>query len=138
MVGQVIEDGVAVANDSLSKMVLGADWKLVRRTRGTDGEWWSGAPQMNDTEGMSPSTVAREAFHEGFTVVVNAMEDRWPPITNVAAAVEDELGYHLSVNAYMTPPRQTGFEAHFDWMDVIIFQVGHSGRWGFVASHLGR
>ena len=68
-------------------------------------------------------------FSAGHTVVVNEMQDRWEPVQGLANALQRELGHPVRVNAYVTPPRTTGFRAHYDSHDVFVLQVHGAKRW---------
>lgn len=111
-------------------------WKLVKRIKGQDGEWWSSSPNAAARTQMlglpSEATdvdVARAAFAQGFSLVVNHLEDKWHGTSQLALSFEQELGYRTSINCYFTPPAAQAFHSHFDWMDAFVLQVEGSKRW---------
>jgi hypothetical protein len=111
-------------------------WKLVKRIKGEDGEWWSSSPnaaarmQMLGLPGDATEVeVARAAFAQGYSLVVNHLEDKWHGTSQLALIFEQELGYRTSTNCYFTPAKSQAFEAHFDWMDAFVLQVEGSKRW---------
>ena len=111
-------------------------WKLVKRIKRQDGEWWSSSPNAAARTQMlglpSDATdvdVARAAFAQGYSLVVNHLEDKWHGTSQLALSFEQELGYRTSTNCYFTPAQSQAFEAHFDWMDAFVLQVEGSKRW---------
>lgn len=111
-------------------------WKLVKRIRGENGEFWSSSPNASTRTqmlGLSPDAtdveVARAAFVQGYSLVVNHLEDKWHGTAQLALVFEEELGYRTSTNCYFTPARSQAFESHFDWMDAFVLQVEGSKRW---------
>lgn len=111
-------------------------WKLVKRIKGEDGEWWSSSPNaavrtqmLGLPEDATEVEVARAAFAQGYSLVVNHLEDKWHGTSQLASVFEQELGYRTSTNCYFTPAKSQAFEAHFDWMDAFVLQVEGSKRW---------
>ena len=132
---------------SQSDMTHGNEYKLLKKIIIQDG------PEKGEEyNGMLPGTQYSlqeilQHFHYGaFSVVINKMERRWRSIANFARQLEHELGaVEVNVNLYMTPEVvsekdrtnedkkngniREGFEAHWDWMDVIIVQLSGMKRW---------
>lgn len=111
-------------------------WKLVKRITGENGEFWSSSPNVTTRTqmlGLSPDAtdveVARAAFAQGYSLIVNHLEDKWHGTAQLALVFEQELGYRTSTNCYFTPARSQAFESHFDWMDAFVLQVEGSKRW---------
>ncbi|KAL7540884.1 hypothetical protein ACHAXR_010456 [Thalassiosira sp. AJA248-18] len=123
-------------------MTHGSDYKLVKKiilppTHANAGEEYNGMlpnPQYSIQEIM-------QHFHLGaFSLVINKVEQRWNSIGRMARLLEEEFGVlRVGVNLYLTPEvvsgnskngkvRQ-GFEAHWDWMDVIVIQLSGRKRW---------
>lgn len=125
----ILTDGVSLYNETSSVPQHGTDWKLVRRMKGADGEWWSSTPTEKALAQAPAAEVARMAFSKGFSVVINNLEQRWEPLSNTATTFEKELGYRCGINMYFSPPQAQGFEAHFDWMDVFVLQVQGQKHW---------
>lgn len=124
----ILADGISLFNSSSSVPEHGTDWRLVRRVKGADGEWWSSSPAQELSKTLNANT-ARTAFGKGFSVVINNLEERWEPLLNFANSFEDELGYRCGINMYFSPAQSQGFEVHFDWMDVFVLQVEGRKNW---------
>jgi ribosomal protein L16 Arg81 hydroxylase len=69
------------------------------------------------------------AYHEGYTIVLNGIDRRWPPIALLCRRLETELRHHVGANVYFTPTRSQGFLPHFDGHDVFILQVEGTKCW---------
>jgi len=108
------------------------DVKLVRRTKGRDGEWWSGMLPISAAAGAGGSfaAFARSAFNQGFTLVLNRLNLRWTPLYELCSALSQHVfGYRCDVNLYFSPANAQGFEAHFDWMESIVIQLQGHKQW---------
>ncbi|MDP3893853.1 cupin domain-containing protein [Nocardioides sp.] len=68
-------------------------------------------------------------FDEGATVVLQGLHRYWPPLTDLVAELELELGHPCQANAYLTPPGSQGFAAHCDSHDVFVLQTHGSKTW---------
>lgn len=85
-------------------------------------------------------------FHCGaFSLVMNKMQHRWRQIVMMGRKMEEELGVtRVGANLYLTPmvmdttggdnahnngDVRQGFEAHWDWMVVIVIQLSGRKRW---------
>jgi ribosomal protein L16 Arg81 hydroxylase len=83
--------------------------------------------------GRSPSVwQPREGLaqlQEGATLVLNRLHERDPAIATFAAALRDDLGHRIQVNAYATPPTQQGFDCHYDTHDVLVLQLDGDKEW---------
>ena len=53
----------------------------------------------------------------------------WPPLIDFASSSAADLGHPVQVNAYVTPPQNQGFAAHYDVHDVFVLQVAGEKRW---------
>jgi hypothetical protein len=69
------------------------------------------------------------AYHEGYTIVLNGIDRRWPPIALLCRRLETELRHNVGANVYFTPARSQGFLPHFDGHDVFILQVEGAKCW---------
>lgn len=107
----------APAVEALMRVVRQEGKELLSKTVPTDGR---GAPD-------------RQALHrwmgEGYTLVLNELDQRWSPISMLARGLEDDFGHRVGVNAYFTPPRSQGFLPHADDHDVFILQVEGTKSW---------
>lgn len=65
----------------------------------------------------------------GATLVLQALHRTWPPLIRFGSELAVELGHPVQINAYITPPQNQGFAAHYDTHDVFVLQVAGSKRW---------
>ncbi|MET8752310.1 cupin domain-containing protein [Streptomyces sp. NPDC004667] len=71
-----------------------------------------------------------ERYRSGSTIVLNALERRWDPLTRLTTRLSAEVGARFQVNAYLTPGgRARGFDPHYDNHDVIILQAHGTKSW---------
>ena len=68
-------------------------------------------------------------FDEGATVVLQGLQRYHPPLADLVADLELELGHPCQANAYLTPPGAQGFAVHSDSHDVFVFQTHGSKQW---------
>jgi ribosomal protein L16 Arg81 hydroxylase len=76
--------------------------------------------------GMEP---LYEQYRKGATILLMFLNERWPPLGRLAAALAEEITARVSVNAYLTPAGAQGFDAHFDTHDVFVAQVHGTKHW---------
>ncbi len=70
------------------------------------------------------------ALHdEGATVVLQGLQRYWPPVGDLVAELELELGHPCQANAYLTPPGAQGFAVHSDSHDVFVLQTHGTKLW---------
>jgi len=79
--------------------------------------------------GLVDARKALAAFSDGATVVFQGLHRYWPPLTQLVAELELELGHPCQANAYLTPPGSQGFAVHSDSHDVFVLQTAGSKRW---------
>src|SRR6266581_2586433 len=65
----------------------------------------------------------------GATLVLQGLHRTWPPLVAFASELAAELGHPVQINAYVTPPQNQGFAAHYDVHDVFVLQVAGRKRW---------
>jgi ribosomal protein L16 Arg81 hydroxylase len=68
-------------------------------------------------------------FGDGSTMVLQALHRVWPPILELCQQLAAELGHPVQANAYVTPPQNKGFSAHYDVHDVFVLQIEGQKRW---------
>jgi len=68
-------------------------------------------------------------FDDGATVVLQGLHRYWPPLRDLVAQLELDLGHPCQANAYLTPPGSQGFAVHSDTHDVFVFQTHGHKRW---------
>lgn len=71
----------------------------------------------------------RSDFADGYTIVLDDVEQYVRTIASLTHAIEVELNFATKVNAYITPPESQGFVAHYDGHDVLILQIQGSKIW---------
>jgi len=72
--------------------------------------------------------IAHEV-RDGASVVGQALQRFWPPLTSFCAALSDELGHPVQANAYLSPAGSSGFDLHYDTHDVFVLQVEGQKDW---------
>ncbi len=77
---------------------------------------------------LDPRTALR-LFDEGATVVLQGLHRYHPPLTDVVAELELELGHPCQANAYLTPAGAQGFARHVDTHDVFVVQTAGTKLW---------
>jgi ribosomal protein L16 Arg81 hydroxylase len=96
--------------------------RLVREGEGPGGDVLSGA-----------STGRLEAVYEqyraGFTVVLQFLQERWPPLRELCRSLATDLSSDIQVNVYLTPPHEKGLRPHYDSHDVFVLQTEGSKHW---------
>jgi bifunctional lysine-specific demethylase and histidyl-hydroxylase NO66 len=98
----------------------------VRFVRG-DEKHGSDAYRLAD--GSLDLVRVRNDFADGYTVVLDCVEQYVRAIASLTHSIEVELNYATKVNAYVTPPGSQGFVAHYDEHDVLILQIQGSKIW---------
>jgi lysine-specific demethylase/histidyl-hydroxylase NO66 len=68
-------------------------------------------------------------FADGSTLVLQALHRVWSPILEFCQRLAAELGHPVQANAYVTPPQNQGFSAHYDVHDVFVLQIEGEKRW---------
>jgi len=68
-------------------------------------------------------------FLDGATIVLQALHRTWPPLVDFGQQLATDLGHPVQINAYVTPPQNQGFAAHYDVHDVFVLQVAGEKRW---------
>lgn len=71
----------------------------------------------------------RSLFAGGSTIVLQGLHRTWPPIAESARRLGEDLRHPVQVNAYITPPQNQGFSAHYDVHDVFVLQVHGTKHW---------
>jgi lysine-specific demethylase/histidyl-hydroxylase NO66 len=91
------------------------------------GEEKHGADRLGD--GSLDLGHVRSDFTNGYTIVLDDVEQYVRAIASLAHTIEVELNFATKVNAYVTPPESQGFLAHYDEHDVLILQIQGSKIW---------
>lgn len=70
-----------------------------------------------------------QLFADGSTLVLQALHRTWPPVLEFCQKLAAELSHPVQANAYVTPPQNQGFSAHYDVHDVFVLQIDGEKRW---------
>lgn len=70
-----------------------------------------------------------DLFADGATIVLQALQRWWAPLTTLCRNLEVALGHPVQANAYLTPPGAAGLAPHHDTHDVFVLQVAGTKRW---------
>ena len=79
--------------------------------------------------GLVDARKVLELFDGGATVVLQGLHRYWPPLRELTAQLELDLGHPCQANAYLTPPGSQGFPVHSDSHDVFVFQTHGTKLW---------
>ena len=79
--------------------------------------------------GLVDARKVLDLFDGGATVVLQGLHRYWPPLRELTAELELELGHPCQANAYLTPPGSQGFAVHSDNHDVFVFQTHGTKLW---------
>ncbi len=103
---------------------MSRDGELVSPSRFTR----SGGAGAEISDQVADDKVLAE-FDAGATLVLQALHRTWFPIAAFARELCAQLGHPVQVNAYVTPPQNTGFAPHYDVHDVFVLQFAGRKRW---------
>ncbi len=79
--------------------------------------------------GLVDPRKALDLFAGGATIVFQGLHRYHPPLSDLVARLELELGHPCQANAYLTPPGSQGFAVHSDSHDVFVFQTHGTKLW---------
>ena len=92
----------------------------VRLVKGKDKR---GSDRYRQVDGGLDLGAIRKDFAEGYTIVLDGVEQYVRPVGTLARSLEVELHFPIQVNTYVTPPGQIGLAPHYDDHDVLILQL---------------
>ena len=98
----------------------------VRLVKGRDKK---GSDNYQLVDGTLDLVSIRNDFADGYTIVLDAVEQYVRAVGTLARSIEVELNFPVQVNTYITPPGQTGLAPHYDDHDVLILQIQGSKIW---------
>ncbi|MGC2655151.1 MAG: cupin domain-containing protein [Mycobacterium sp.] len=98
----------------------------VRLMRGQDKKGPDSYRLVDDTLDLAR---VRDDFADGYTVVLDGVEEYARDIGSLARSIEVELNYPTQVNAYISPPASQGLVAHYDDHDLLVLQIEGSKIW---------
>ncbi len=71
----------------------------------------------------------RQVFDQGKSLVLMAMQHRWPAIARLCRNLETVFRCPVHANMYLTPAGEQGFAAHFDPHEVFVLQLEGTKQW---------
>jgi hypothetical protein len=71
----------------------------------------------------------RDQLRDGATLVLDGVDQLHPPVRELAAGLERQLGERVQVNLYASFHERRGFGLHWDDHDVLVLQVAGRKRW---------
>jgi bifunctional lysine-specific demethylase and histidyl-hydroxylase MINA len=115
----------------VSSLSAASDWlQLVRETESVR------EARVQSDGGFVDLSKVREAYDEGYTLVLKRLHRRWLPIAQLCRTIEADItmqGVLLSApvgaNLYFTPRSAQGFPLHYDDHDVLVLQIEGRKRW---------
>lgn len=90
------------------------------------------APSKRAGQGPIPRLNAREftgQLRDGATLILDAVDELYEPLTELAESLERTFGEHIQVNAYAGWHTVPGFDLHWDDHDVLILQLSGKKKW---------
>jgi ribosomal protein L16 Arg81 hydroxylase len=86
--------------------------------------------------GIIPAQILTH-YQQGYSVIVNYLEMRWPPITLLCKNFEKGLTAYaqpfsfeaIGADIFLTPPDAQAFLPHYDMVDAFILQLEGSKQW---------
>lgn len=94
-----------------------------------DSEFTTGGGVGAGVSDQVSDDKVRRQFASGSTIVLQGLHRTWGPIIDFSQALAADLGHPVQVNAYITPPGNQGFSAHYDIHDVFVLQVHGAKAW---------
>lgn len=121
--------GQADIDGLMTSTILDADPKHGRLVRTeTDGSP-SERPFRLTSRGRIDIQHIYRSYAEGYSVVLNLVEQRSAAVATVCRALARDLGCWVGANYYLTPRGAQGFMAHYDSHDVLIAQISGRKSW---------
>lgn len=115
----------ASAVDDLLECVRPAP-SAVRLVKGDDIK--DAGNYLLDDGGLDLAGVHND-FGDGYTIVLDNLEQYARAITSLSHALEVELDFPAQVNGYISPPHSAGFTPHYDHHDVFVLQIRGAKTW---------
>lgn len=87
-------------------------------------------------DGFADLAAIYEAYGKGYTLILTALEKRWPSVAKLCRGLERSLVNHgvvlsrrVGANLYLTPAGTRGFDPHYDNHDVFVIQLDGAKDW---------
>lgn len=88
-----------------------------------------GPPPTNPEEEQPSIAELRQLYEQGKSLVIWAMQHRWPTVAELCRQLEAVFGCPVHANLYLTPSGSQGFAAHFDTHEVLVLQLEGAKHW---------
>ena len=95
--------------------------------------WLAGPPRSEDAIYPGIAEIHR-VFAQGKTVIIRAMQHRWPSVAALCRSLEAVFYSPVHANLYWTPSGAQGFDAHFDTHEVFVLQLEGAKTWRLYGS----
>ena len=73
---------------TMSDMQHGVDFKMMKKVKREDGQEWAG---MLPQEDLTPDQALGAYHQRGFSLLINAMQNRWGPVARLGRFLETEI-----------------------------------------------
>lgn len=102
--------------------------RMIRRATDMPLDMVSPRPAPGQRRAISP-IILQQLCQQGLSLVFNSIESRVAAIGELAAMVERRLDVRTMVNAYASFRRESAFNPHYDYHNVLIVQIAGRKRW---------
>ena len=101
--------------------------QMTHNNRDTDAP----LPVYYDSENKILANRVAENYKNGATLILTEAHKHFTGLSSLAQRLSAQLSLNCRANAYLTPPGQQGFAAHYDTHDVVVLQVSGTKRFDF-------
>ncbi|HUY33489.1 MAG TPA: cupin domain-containing protein [Pirellulales bacterium] len=91
-------------------------------------------PSPDSPEDRPGIAELRQVFDQGKSVVIMAMQHRWPAVAELCRNLEVVFHAPVHANLYLTPGGSQGFAPHFDTHEVFVLQLEGIKHWRLYAA----
>jgi len=88
-------------------------------------------PIYYDAENKILANRVAENYKNGATLILTEAHKHFAGLSALSQRLSAQLSLNCRANAYLTPPGQQGFAAHYDTHDVVVLQVSGNKRFDF-------
>ena len=106
-------------------------FRLVRDGRPLDPSRYTRTARIGSQSiaGVADPPRIFDELRGGATIVFQALQRSWLPLTRFCRALELELSHSAQANAYVTPAGSRGLGVHYDTHDVFVLQLAGTKQW---------
>lgn len=95
---------------------------------------WLAGPLQQEGAIYPGIAEVHRVFAQGKTVIIRAMQHRWPSVAALCRDLEVVFYCPVHANLYWTPSGAQGFDAHFDTHEVFVLQLEGAKTWRLYCS----